>query len=294
MKKFIDKFVAMILATLLIIGCSPDNQNKLIKEPKLNVSTPIIKNISHSNQESRVNSKSIEEILNNFLEKEKIIQNNVSIVLSDEEKIYYSLNPKKIFFAASTYKLPLAMLYYEKGIDLDTNVLLSSSNIESGVIANNYSIGNYIPISDFIRCMIVYSDNTAGNTLYKFYGGWSKFLKDVSNFSNEVDYYSISKGDNYINAQYLNDTLRYLYKNSDTFNELIIHLKNATTNRFLNLDNIGVPIAQKYGNYDNNLHITGIVYGKHPYFITILTNNMYDQEQFIGKVNRLIFDYFNK
>lgn len=285
----LSKFL-LIIYLILIVGCTSSSTNSKANNNTTNDSVNNINMISKDVKEVKP-TKSIDEIIDSYLNDNNIDRQAISIILSDEHKIHYSLNAKKVFFAASTYKLPLAMLYYENMGNLDRKIQIMESDIEEGIVANSYFSGDYVSIRELLEYMIVYSDNTAGNRLYKNYGGWNKFLINANKYS-EVDYYSISKGDNYINAQYLNDLLLYLYNNREQFSELLLYLKAATPNRYLDYFDINVPIAQKYGNFDDNLHATGIVYGNKVYFITIMTRGIINPEKRIGEINKLIYTNF--
>lgn len=118
-----------------------------------------------------------------YLKENDIDHEKVSYCITDlKHNIKYSMNEKEEFVAASTYKLPLAMLYYdmvnEGKYDLDTTFTYKSyMHEDGGVISSDYGIGSQIPLKDILDIMIIYSDNDAGHILYENLGGWKEYKK---------------------------------------------------------------------------------------------------------------------
>ena len=84
---------------------------------------------------------------------------------------YYFDNQDKYFKGASTVKVPVAMIYYDKikngELTLESTLQYTSDDYEAGggTTASTYSVGDYIPISFLLEQSIINSDNTAVNIL---------------------------------------------------------------------------------------------------------------------------------
>lgn len=269
-------------------------------EQKQNAITKETKKLEKNNKKQNLDKQdskqetSLTQALNNYLNKSADAQNIAIVVKSLTTNQQFEYNAEKSFFAASTYKLPLAMLYYESDIDLNTTLTITEDVFDSGVISENYQVGDALTIKTLLEYMIIDSDNTAGNMLYNYYGGWVKFLTDASKYSTSTNYYAISNLANDINASYLSDALAYLYEHSAQFSDLINNLKQASSTEYLHTHHLHTPIAQKYGSFDEYLNIAGIVYTNNAYSIVVLTNNLLNGEEVIAEINDICYKYFNK
>lgn len=212
----------------------------------------------------------------------------------------YALNDTVYFTAASTYKLPLAMLYYEKINDrtyaLSDGLLYEAYHYEEGgTIAYDYLPGSYISIEELLHCLIIDSDNTAGHILYENLGGWQAFKEAAAKYSDtaiaetDSEYYS---GENEFTAAYMEDVLDYLHTNADDFETLLDDMQQAMPDDYLNMY-IGDGMAQKYGQYDMAENAVGISMSGHPYSIAVFTSLGYTGRLLIGDVNELLWQYFN-
>ena len=109
----------------------------------------------------------LEELISAYLEQNNISEDSVQYCIEDlETNERYVHNETENVTAASIYKLPLAMIYYEKiaAGELDENTLFTyeANHYESGgPIGMTYAPGAQIPLEELLHCMILYSDNTA-------------------------------------------------------------------------------------------------------------------------------------
>ena len=98
-----------------------EDANKQVEEPKeeesietANIEEPIIEETLDNNIENLINQIMIENNLN---------ENNFFFFFYNvEEKKYYFYNENTYFTAASTIKVPVAMLYYDKIADGELNL----------------------------------------------------------------------------------------------------------------------------------------------------------------------------
>lgn len=243
--------------------------------------------------------RSLTKQINDYLTQQNIPLDQISIYVKDlcgEEEVQWRTQTYMI--AASIYKLPLAMLYYDelaKGtFQLNDTILYEAYCYEAGgPIADQIEPGSLLTIETLLHDMILYSDNTAGHILFEHMGGWIAFKQACVKYSN-MEYEDVFfSGDNVLNTQYVMDTLCYLYEHRDRYEMLLTDMKQALPNDYLNR-NLPSKTAQKYGYYENALHSAGIVEAPHPYAIVIFTQLGLDARAYLGDLNKICYDYFQK
>lgn len=240
----------------------------------------------------------LEELISAYLEQNNISEDSVQYCIEDlETNERYVHNETENVTAASIYKLPLAMIYYEKiaAGELDENTLFTyeANHYESGgPIGTTYAPGAQIPLEELLHCMILYSDNTAGHILYENLDGWVGFKKAITKYSEDEQEDYFFSYDNVLNASFIGDVLNYLYAHEDIFATLLEDMKKATPNDYL-ASSIQPEIAQKWGLYSVYRNAAGIVYGEHPYSIAIFTSLNENGIRVIGEINELCYEYFN-
>ncbi len=275
-------------------------ENELLVE-KISLSESyIIEELNQENTtESELDIKILEEQIEEYLIKNNIDENEVSIVienLENNEKI--EINEEQYFTAASIYKLPLALIYYDminnKEVELTDLYQLLSSHIEgAGVLTSKYSINSYIDLEYILEVMIEYSDNEAGHILFENLGGWSEF-KEISLKYSIIDSSTEFIEGNNLTTQYINDVIRHIYENSDDYVDLIEDMKKATRNQYLDIG-IDAEVAQKYGWYNEALNAVGIVYADTPYSISIFTELYYETGcEVVEDINEMCYEYFSE
>ena len=111
---------------------------------------------------------------------------------------YYFDNQEKYFKGASTVKVPVAMIYYDKirngELREESTLQYTSDDYEAGggTTASKYKVGNYIPISFLLEQSIINSDNTAVNILIDGIG-YRKCRELMAQYSDEefiADFYT--------------------------------------------------------------------------------------------------------
>lgn len=142
---------------------------------------------------------------------------------------------------------------------------------ENSIISTKYNYGTRISIRELVSASILVSDNSAHNMLVDYIGK-DKLIEfghglGASYTLNSDTYGSISINDAFVYLMALND-----YLNSP--GELPLELKNLflqSDENNLNLNELNVYAAQKYGHYGMYYHNIGIMYDKHPYLVAILS-----------------------
>lgn len=231
-----------------------------------------------------------------YFQENGIDHEKVAYCITDlEQNIKYSMNEKDEFIAASIYKLPLAMLYYDKVNDgeytLDSTFTYSGyMHEDAGVINSNYGIGSQIPLSDLLDDLIEYSDNDAGHILYENLGGWKEYKEAMTKYTDFIseNYYT---EDNVSTANTMNDVVTYLYEHKEDYKDLIENMEKAEPGEYLDRDT-QLSMPQKYGMYDSALNSVGFVECNTSYSIVVLTDLGNKGADVMANINRIAYEHF--
>lgn len=108
----------------------------------------------------------------------------------------YRVNPGEYFYPASTVKLPVAALALEKlrrlnlpGLDHDTTMLTGADKDFESVAETDETSGNGLPsVGQYVRKILLVSDNDAFNRLYEFLGqqAINERLRDMRYFDTRI------------------------------------------------------------------------------------------------------------
>lgn len=231
-----------------------------------------------------------------YFQENGIDHEKVAYCITDlEHNIKYSMNEKDEFIAASIYKLPLAMLYYDKVNDgeytLDSTFTYSGyMHEDAGVVSSNYGIGSQIPLSDLLDDLIEYSDNDAGHILYENLGGWKEYKGAMTKYTDSIseNYYT---EDNVSTANTMNDVVTYLYEHKEDYKDLIENMEKAEPGEYLDRDT-QLSMPQKYGMYDSALNSVGFVECNTSYSIVVLTSLGDKGADVMANINRIAYEHF--
>lgn len=219
----------------------------------------------------------------------KDLNNNYELKLN-ENKIYYSASTSKIFMV-----IYLLEKYRNNEIDLETKLVYKPSDAMQGSIGmKQHKYYDEVSLSEMIKYMLVYSDNTAYFMLLKYVGldNLKTYFKEynlvmesydpfIRNYSADLAMKSLTR---------LYDLLQV----DDGYAKLI---KDSMNNRNMNYLNFDDKIfLHKYGYYDVSYHDIGIYDDTdNPYLIAILTlygNNNYDVK--VKEISKKIYEIYNK
>ena len=240
---------------------------------------------------------SVEELLAQFMKTKRLTSTNFGFYYYapyDEETYLY--NPDTMFYAASIIKVPLNMLLEDRYANEEMNpqdtIKLLSADVESGAgnTLKQYKVNDQIPYSYLQEQSIVYSDNTATNALVRGLGGFTKFRQLLTSYSEQKlpnNFYT----QNVVSMRYMLEVMMHLYEQRSHYDTLIGYMKQANGGEYLQASTDMFEIAQKYGDYDRNLHATGIVYTPKPYIVGIFTYNRSDAEVLIQELNSWLISY---
>lgn len=231
-----------------------------------------------------------------YFQENGIDHEKVAYCITDlEHNIKYSMNEKDEFIAASIYKLPLAMLYYDKVNEgeytLDSTLTYSGyMHEDAGVISSDYGIGSQVPLSDLLNDLIIYSDNDAGHILYENLGGWKEYKEAMTKYTDTIseNYYTM---DNVTTANTMNDVVTYLYDHKEDYKGLIKNMEEAEPGEYLDRDT-QLSMPQKYGMYDSALNSVGFVECNTSYSIVVLTSLGDKGADVMANINRIAYEHF--
>lgn len=231
-----------------------------------------------------------------YFQENGIDHEKVAYCITDlEHNIKYSMNEKDEFIAASIYKLPLAMLYYDKVNEgeytLDSTFTYSGyMHEDAGVISSDYGIGSQVPLSDLLNDLIIYSDNDAGHILYENLGGWKEYKEAMTKYTDSIseNYYTM---DNVTTANTMNDVVTYLYDHKEDYKGLIKKMEEAESGEYLDRDT-QLSMPQKYGMYDSALNSVGFVECNTSYSIVVLTSLGDKGADVMANINRIAYEHF--
>lgn len=239
---------------------------------------------------------SLEKDIEAHFQENGIDHEKVAYCITDlEHNIKYSMNEKDEFIAASIYKLPLAMLYYDKVNEgeytLDSTFTYSGyMHEDAGVISSDYGIGSQVPLSDLLNDLIIYSDNDAGHILYENLGGWKEYKEAMTKYTDSIseNYYTM---DNVTTANTMNDVVTYLYDHKEDYKGLIKNMEKAEPGEYLDRDT-QLSMPQKYGMYDYALNSVGFVECNTSYSIVVLTSLGDKGTDVMANINRIAYEHF--
>lgn len=231
-----------------------------------------------------------------YFQENGIDHEKIAYCITDlEHNIKYSMNEKDEFIAASIYKLPLAMLYYDKVNEgeytLDSTFTYSGyMHEDAGVISSDYGIGSQVPLSDLLNDLIIYSDNDAGHILYENLGGWKEYKEAMTKYTDTIseNYYTM---DNVTTANTMNDVVTYLYDHKEDYKGLIKNMEEAEPGEYLDRDT-QLSMPQKYGMYDSALNSVGFVECNTSYSIVVLTSLGDKGADVMANINRIAYEHF--
>ena len=207
---------------------------------------------------------------------------------------YYFDNQSKYFKAASTVKVPVAIMYYDKikngELTKESTLQYTSDDYEEGggTTASLYSVGDNVPISYLLEQSIVNSDNTAVNILIDGIG-YRKCREQIAEFSDEQfteEFYTT----NLTTADLGYNIINRIYQNQADYEELIGFMKKSSNGEYLKKYVTEYDVAHKYGSYAGNVHDYGIVYSDSPYLIGVYTQGVSGADELIANISRQVLD----
>ena len=205
----------------------------------------------------------LEQVIADFMSAYQLSEENFSVsyfnTVTGES---YAFNDEKFAIAASTYKLPLNMYFYEMERD--------------GEITGDTLITWSGQTLDFIHEQsIVYSNNELSEALMYYWGDHTAYKEHMRKYftmtDEEIDplYYQ----GNYYCVRMMMDCLHYLYDNQADFEELIGYMKQAMPGQYFKRGVTEYEVAHKYGSVQAYNNDVGIIYTPQPFLLAVYTQS---------------------
>ena len=306
-KRRLKILVTCLICIIVIIQIQNENQQVSAKQESAN--TQETEQIQEETTEelAEENTEQVEEVveptedeeIKNLITEIKT-QNNLTeenfafFYYNPQTQKYYFDNQSKYFKAASTVKVPVAIMYYDKikngELTKESTLQYTSDDYEEGggTTASLYSVGDNVPISYLLEQSIVNSDNTAVNILIDGIG-YRKCREQIAEFSDEQfteEFYTT----NLTTADLGYNIINRIYQNQTDYEELIGFMKKSSNGEYLKKYVTEYDVAHKYGSYAGNVHDYGIVYSDSPYLIGVYTQGVSGADELIANISRQVLD----
>lgn len=191
----------------------------------------------------------------------------------------YAFEDTHMMVAASTYKLPLNLYYYQQEL--------------AGEIAPDALIAGVYRLSDCHYQSLVWSNNEISEAMLYQIGSFQEYKRTMRTFTDMTDeeidplYYS----DNLYCTRMMMDTLKYLYDHAEDYEEMLSYMKEASPqNGYFRKYVTECEVAHKYGSFEGAENDTGIIYAGQPFLLAVYTQDVAGEE-ICAKAARLMKDY---
>lgn len=223
---------------------------------------------------------SLEQAMEEFMAHYQLTENNFCIsfynTVTGES---YNFNENKFAMAASTYKLPLNMCFYEM-------------EQEGKIDPNEIFLWTGMTLSEVHRQSILFSNNEVSEAMTGYWNNYYIYKENMRKYSSmpveeiHPDFYLT----NVSCTRLMIDTLKYLYDNSARFEELIGYMKDAVPGQYFKAGVQDYEVAHKYGAINEFVNDVAIIYTPQPILLAVYTQGIYG-EGVCAQAARLVTDY---
>lgn len=223
---------------------------------------------------------------------------NIGFIYYDINSGYkIEVNPNKVCTAASTYKVGMNIVAYNKvnagKLNLSEGLKYSSKYYEAGtgILQGQKSTTLKKPISiqTLLSYSIKYSDNIATNMMSSKLGGTSVVRTAVGSLVGISTFNGQRK--NLITPEIEFRLLKLLYNNRANTNyaRLIKDMKETSFHDRIDLYLPHSLVAHKIGNYGAWTNDVGIIFTEQPYIFVMYTNGVTGSNSVIANLSKLIY-----
>ena len=191
----------------------------------------------------------------------------------------YAFEDTHMMVAASTYKLPLNLYYYQQEL--------------AGEIEPDALIAGVYRLSDCHYQSLVWSNNEISEAMLYQIGSFQEYKQTMRTFTDMTDdeidprYYS---GNLYCTRMMM-DALKYLYDHAADYEEMLSYMKEASPqNGYFRKYVTECEVAHKYGSFEGAENDIGIIYAGQPFLLAVYTQDVAGEE-ICAKAARLMKDY---
>ena len=207
----------------------------------------------------------LEEAVADLMEYYQLSENNFSMsyynTVTGES---YDFNENKFSIAASTYKLPLNMCFYEME--------------QAGKIDPNETFRwTGMSLSEVHRQSILFSNNEVSEAMIGYWNNYYIYKENMRKYST-MPLEDIDESFYLTNTsctRLMIDTLKYLYANSDRFEELIGYMKDAMPGQYFQAGVQEYEVAHKYGEINEFVNDVAIFYTPQPFLLAVYTQGIH-------------------
>ncbi len=213
----------------------------------------------------------------------------------------YGLNQDEVFPAASLIKLPVILGLYQEAeagrIDLEEEYILEAKDKKSGAGVIQYKpAGTKYTYRELAKLMCRYSDNTAFNVVRQLLGD-----EKIQAIIDDLGMTKTSLGENETSPSDIGLFFRKFYAQSlltrSHRDEIIDYLtKTAYEDRIPAGLPEDIKVAHKIGNETNSFSDAGIVFGKEPFILVILSKDALEKEalEALPEITRIVWEFENR
>lgn len=221
---------------------------------------------------------SLSEIMDQFMSEYGLNSDNFSMCYyATGSGEYYGFAETTYRVAASIYKLPLNMYYY----DLEWDGKLSADSYIDG-----YSL------SKMHYETIVNSNNDMAISMLYNLGTFRQYREKMTKYC-DMDYANAYYANNNINAWYMLNVLGVLYQNPEKYADLTANMKKAAAGQYFQRYVTDYEIAHKYGYFEGAINDCGIIYTPEPFLLTAFTVDKTYGDSILGRLAELLTEYTN-
>ena len=223
--------------------------------------------------------QTLEEAMEEFMEAYWLQEGNFSLsYYHPATGTAYTFCDETFMVAASTYKLPLNMYYYE--LERDGELASDAYIPGAGTTLDNAHYQSLVRSNDDISIGLLY--NLGDFTTYK-----SCMRKYFTMTDEEIQ--AIYYADNYYCTRMMMDALTYLYDHSEDFTEMLGYMEEAQPGAYFKTYVTDYPVAHKYGWFEGAVNDVGIIYTPEPFLLAVYTQNV--EEEVVGRAAELFQNY---
>ena len=199
-----------------------------------------------------------------FMVEKGLHQGNFSVCYYNTvTKEEYRFNDSAMMVAASTYKLPLNMYYYEMEA--------------RGEIASDAYIPRAGASLEYCHEMsLLHSDNPTSIGLLYNLGNFrtykDKMLTYFGMTPEEVP--SLYYADNYYSTAMMMGALKHLYDHQESLSQMMSYLKQACPGAYFKKYITDCEIAHKYGSFEGAENDVGIIFANQPFLLAVYTQGV--------------------
>ena len=286
LKKIVPVILALLLTAPLCAGVCAQDAPQIVELPA--VVTPMQPAAEEKTPEEEASQEapeaeeeaSLAALFDRFRAERGLTESNFAVSYYDTVTgESYDWNETHMMVAASTFKLPLNLYYYEKenAGELEPDTLITQG-------------GATLDLCHYLS--IVESNNEISHALLYRIGTFPEYKEAMRKFftmtDDEIDpkYYQ----NNYYCTRMMMDTLKYLYERQDEFPELIDYMKQSNPqNGYFRAKVTEMDVAHKYGSFEGAENDVGIFYAEHPFLLAVYTQSV--GETVVQDAARLAADY---